>query len=49
MSTVDRVRRTALKIGRSLSQDVDLLVVELAALFHDMAGQSPIQEQSKLS
>ncbi|RSH90448.1 hypothetical protein EHS25_001053 [Saitozyma podzolica] len=34
---VDRVRKTAMRIARSLNPEPDLLVVELAALFHDMA------------
>jgi len=34
---VNRVRNTALRIGRSLDPLPDMLVVELAALFHDMA------------
>jgi hypothetical protein len=38
--TVDRVRRNALKIAKSLEPRPDMAVVELAALFHDMAGES---------
>jgi hypothetical protein len=41
--TVDRVRRTALALARDLdktdSGSVNTLVVELAALFHDMADR----------
>jgi hypothetical protein len=37
---VDRVRRNALKIAKSLEPGPDMTVVELAALFHDMAGES---------
>ncbi|CED84032.1 HD/PDEase domain [Phaffia rhodozyma] len=33
---VNRVRNTALSLARSLEEPVDLLVVELAALFHDL-------------
>lgn len=33
---VDRVRRTALSLSRSLPTQPDLLVLELAALFHDL-------------
>lgn len=36
---VDRVRRTALRIARTLEPQPDLLVVELAALFHDLDGE----------
>lgn len=36
--SVDRVRNTALRIARTLEQKPDMVVVELAALFHDMAG-----------
>lgn len=38
---VDRVRRTALALARSLDMDsLDILVVELAALFHDLTDGS---------
>lgn len=33
---VDRVRRTALALAKSLDEPVDLIIVELAALFHDL-------------
>ncbi|WVQ96977.1 hypothetical protein IAU59_004086 [Kwoniella sp. CBS 9459] len=36
---VDRVRRLALRIARSISPLPDLLVVELAALFHDLTDK----------
>ncbi|WVW80470.1 hypothetical protein I302_102452 [Kwoniella bestiolae CBS 10118] len=36
---VDRVRRVALKIAKTLDPQPDLLVVELAALFHDLDGK----------
>ncbi|WVF70987.1 hypothetical protein IAT40_005783 [Kwoniella sp. CBS 6097] len=36
---VDRVRRLALRIAKSISPIPDLLVVELAALFHDLTGK----------
>ena len=36
---MERVRRTALKIARTIEPAPDALVVELAALFHDMAGK----------
>jgi HD superfamily phosphodiesterase len=35
---VERVRRIAMKIAGTLGPGLDMLVVELAALFHDMAG-----------
>jgi len=35
---VTRVRKLAMKIAKTL-QDPDMVVVELAALFHDMAGE----------
>lgn len=42
---MDRVRNTALKLCRDLQasgiREMDELLVELVALFHDMAGQSP--------
>lgn len=37
--TVKRVRKTALSIARSLNPLPDLLVVELAALMHDLADK----------
>lgn len=50
--TVDRVRRTALKLAKSLRDDKetreqgfaapDMLLVELVALFHDMADGKPL-------
>lgn len=36
---MDRVRRSALHIAQSLGE-VDLRVIELAALFHDLSGMS---------
>ncbi len=39
MGTVNRVRNTALRIAKTLDLKPDPVVVELAALFHDMAGQ----------
>ena len=43
-TSVDRVRNTALRLSRHLqaseASPLDDLLVELVALFHDMAGQS---------
>jgi hypothetical protein len=44
-NTVNRVRNVAMKIAKTLNGDIDLLVVELAALFHDMAGKVPNAHQ----
>jgi HD superfamily phosphodiesterase len=39
---VDRVRRMALKLAPTLEEKPDMLVLELIALFHDMAdGKLP--------
>lgn len=40
--SVKRVRNTALRIAKDLDTGPDLVVVELTALFHDMAGMSLI-------
>lgn len=39
-SSVDRVRNMALKLAPTLDEKPDMLVLELIALFHDMAGAS---------
>jgi hypothetical protein len=39
--SVDRVRRAALHIAKTLPSHIDLKIVELAALFHDVAGKPP--------
>ena len=39
---VDRVRRMALKLASATEQKPDMLVLELIALFHDMAGTSQL-------
>jgi len=39
---VDRVRRMALKLASTMQQKPDMLVLELIALFHDMAGTSQL-------
>ncbi|KAL7413873.1 hypothetical protein BDY24DRAFT_415002 [Mrakia frigida] len=52
---VDRVRRTALALGKSLPKDqpCDMLVLELAALFHDLTdakyATTPISTSTLLS
>ncbi len=38
---MDRVRKTALNIAKTLAPLPDLLIVELVALFHDLAGGQP--------
>ncbi len=38
MKVVERVRNTAMRIARTLEPKPDMVAVELAALFHDMAG-----------
>ncbi|KAF5359171.1 hypothetical protein D9756_003513 [Leucocoprinus leucothites] len=42
---VERVRKTALAIARSLPTTPDLLVVELAALLHDVLDKKYVSEQ----
>ena len=37
---MDRVRKMALKLAPTLDEKPDMLVLELIALFHDMAGAS---------
>jgi hypothetical protein len=43
-SSVNRVRNTAMRLSRDLQArgetEIDDLLVELVALFHDMAGES---------
>jgi HD superfamily phosphohydrolase YqeK len=39
-SSVNRVRNMALKLAPTLDEKPDMLVLELIALFHDMAGRS---------
>lgn len=42
---VQRVRRTALALARGQSQKVDLLVVELAALLHDVLDKKYVSKE----
>lgn len=46
---VARVRRTAMRIAKTFDPEPDMLVVELTALFHDMAGTSPLPSSFVLS
>lgn len=41
MFLVNRVRNIALALSKGLEKQPDMLVLELIALFHDMAGKSP--------
>ncbi|KAK8865605.1 hypothetical protein IAR55_000749 [Kwoniella newhampshirensis] len=46
---VDRVRKMALKIAQTMTPTPDLLVVELAALFHDLNGKYITSSSPSLS
>lgn len=48
-NAVNRVRRTALALAKAEAEPVDMLIVELAALFHDLTDGAACDKASARS